>query len=119
MFPVYPGRSQEAGDPPRVTPSVSTAPKAKAGVRPSPRPVPGPALEGMGQSVVKAALDSGIDIKHIEEMGRFLKAQGRPTKDEPRPSAKARFAKTTWRTRTQRTRTAFPRGRRPTPSRRL
>ena len=66
---------------------------AKAPSRATPKRGPRPELEGMDQSVVQAALDSGIDMKHIEEMGRFLRSQGKPTKDEPRATAKARFAK--------------------------
>ncbi|CAE7238074.1 unnamed protein product [Symbiodinium sp. CCMP2456] len=71
-------------------PSAASDGRTKAKTAPSVparKPV-STSLEGMDPGVVRAALDSGIDLKHIEEMGRFLRGQGKPTADEPRATAK-------------------------------
>ncbi|CAE7598706.1 unnamed protein product [Symbiodinium necroappetens] len=75
----------------------ASGPPAPAPARPKSKPQkPANAnLEGMDPGVVKAALDSGIDIKHIEEMGKFLRGQAAPMTDEPKATARAKFARQT------------------------
>ncbi|CAE7229550.1 unnamed protein product [Symbiodinium sp. KB8] len=85
------GSRAESGTAP---PHVEAGAPSSAPIRASAKRAPGPDLSGMDQSVVKAALDSGIEMKHIEEMGKFLRSQ-RPMEDEPRASAKTRFARRT------------------------
>ena len=112
------GSRAESGTAP---PHVEAGAPSSAPIRASAKRAPGPDLSGMDQSVVKAALDSGIEMKHIEEMGKFLRSQ-RPMEDEPRASAKPGLPagpgrwKTTSTTRTQRTRTRRPSPRAPTRS---
>ncbi|CAE6965207.1 unnamed protein product [Symbiodinium sp. CCMP2592] len=69
--------------------------KAKPVARAPPPKASGPKFEGLDPQVVKAALDSGIDSKHIEEMGRFLRSQGKGMTDEPRPNIRAKLARQT------------------------
>ena len=74
---------------PAVPPSTNVKPPARP---PAPK-VGGPKLDGMDPSVVKAALDSGIELKHIEEMGRFVRSQGKDMGDEPRATIRAKVSR--------------------------
>ncbi|CAE7651862.1 unnamed protein product [Symbiodinium sp. CCMP2456] len=77
----------------RQSPPTAKAPsEPKPAARPPSTKAPSPKLDGLDPAVVKAAMDSGIAVKHIEEMGRFLRSQGKVTGDEPR-ATRARLAR--------------------------
>eukprot|EP00439_Symbiodinium_sp_Y106_P084303 s357_g25.t1 len=78
-----------------VTSQHSASPNRGGNVRPRPllNQVKPPARPPAPNPSNEAALDSGIELKHIEEMERFLRSQGKDMGDEPRATIRGKVSR--------------------------